>query len=351
MATINVSNASQLSAALSSASGGDTIVLADGNYGDITLGQDFASKVTITSATPLGATFGKVSINGSNITLDGVTTTQPFSVRDAAHIEVKNSDLQSYWNEALFSTDVSFIDNDIKSTLNFEAVDGFAISGNAIGTTPGGVNGDLVRIIGVTKNGVIENNTLSDVAPKKYPDGSVTHADGIQFMGRSDGWPSDIVISGNLIYDDPTTGDSGNLWMQAIAVGGTNIVIENNMIMTGSPNAIIVANAWGGGVEVLNNTVLPWPGGGGGNIRITSTTNDVVVSGNVSNFILNEGGANLSNNFTYSNDPSSPNYWGSLFDLQADGMQWTDYLPADGSPIDFGSGYGALERLMELRGR
>lgn len=346
MATINVSNASQLSAALSSASGGDIIVLADGYYGDVTLSQNFASEVTVTSASPLGATFGQVLINGSNVTLDGLTVTGRFTIRDAAHIEVTNSQLNS-WNEALFSTDVTFSNNNVRSTVNLEKVDGFAITDNVIGTSPGGVNGDLIRVIGDSKNGVIENNDLTDVAPTKNPDGTYTHADGIQFINRGADWPSDIVIRGNLIFDDPATGDTGNLWMQAIAVGGTDILIENNLVMTGSPNAIIVANS-SGGIEVFNNTVLPWPDGGGGTIRVTSTTSGVVVEGNVTNGILNEGGASLSNNFIYSTNMFSEDYWGDLFQLQTYGMAWEDYLPVNGSPIDFGSGYGALERLEEL---
>ena len=73
MATINVSNSSQLSSALSAASGGDTIILANGSYGDLTISQDYAGKVTLQAANDLGASFGKVKISGSNVTLDGVS--------------------------------------------------------------------------------------------------------------------------------------------------------------------------------------------------------------------------------------------------------------------------------------
>ena len=53
MATITVSNAAQLSAALSSAHAGDTILLAGGNYGDFSISNlSFSSQVTIESADP-----------------------------------------------------------------------------------------------------------------------------------------------------------------------------------------------------------------------------------------------------------------------------------------------------------
>ena len=57
MATITVGTSAQLAQALSEVSSGDTIVLADGNYGNMTIATDFPSNVTITAANPLGAAF------------------------------------------------------------------------------------------------------------------------------------------------------------------------------------------------------------------------------------------------------------------------------------------------------
>ncbi|WP_154449120.1 hypothetical protein, partial [Halovulum marinum] len=44
-----------LAAALASASGGDEILLESGNYGDLTLTQDFSSEVTIRAIDQYGA--------------------------------------------------------------------------------------------------------------------------------------------------------------------------------------------------------------------------------------------------------------------------------------------------------
>jgi hypothetical protein len=53
MSIINVSSAAGLMSALTNARGGETIVLASGNYGDLNLSsRTFASAVTIKSADP-----------------------------------------------------------------------------------------------------------------------------------------------------------------------------------------------------------------------------------------------------------------------------------------------------------
>ncbi|MCA0847224.1 LamG-like jellyroll fold domain-containing protein [Salipiger thiooxidans] len=343
MATITVGTSAQLAQALSEVSSGDTIVLADGNYGDMTIATDFPSNVTITAANPLGATFGSLSVTGSNLTFDGVSLTGRLVVSDAQHVAIVNSKLGS-WSDVRYSQDVTLKGNDVPGSIQIDTVDTFDLSDNIIGRVPGGINDDLVRIVGNTFNGTIENNTLEDAAPQKYPDGTYTHADGIQFLARGADWPHDIEIRGNLIYDDPSTGDS-SLWMQPLAIGGYNILIEENLIMGGTPNTIIVANS-SGGIEVLNNTVLPWPGGGGGIIRVNSTTSGVVVDGNVTAGILNQGNATVGDNYVYSISSGAADYFGKI--LSGDGLDWQDYVPVSGSAIDFGSGYGAQERLLYL---
>ena len=57
MAIINVSNSAQPASALSAARGGETIYLANGSYGDLTISQNYASNITIKSADDLNARF------------------------------------------------------------------------------------------------------------------------------------------------------------------------------------------------------------------------------------------------------------------------------------------------------
>ena len=336
---------------IAAAKSGDVIIVPPGSHGELEINRSFQSDVIIRSETPLAAAFQSVSIKGSHIVFDGVAITGLFSARNSSHIKVINS-RTGYWTEALFSSNVTIQESDVTSTINLEAVDGFSIVNNAIGRSPGGVNGDLIRVIGDSRNGLIENNSLEDAAPTKDDAaGTGTHADGIQFINRGADWPSDIVIRGNLIFDDPSTGDLGNLWMQPINVGGSNILIEQNLVMGGTPNTIIVANAYWPDkpVVVRNNTVFPWPLSGGGNIRVTDTAYGVVVQNNVSSQMLDQGNDTiLKDNFIYSSDASSPDSLNRLFDRKNDGMAWKDYTPQPGSPVDFGSGYGALNRVEEL---
>ena len=107
---ISVTNKTELLQALSAASGGETIVLAGGNYGNLTLKDsasldlNFASKVTITSADPANqALITGLDLQGaSNLTFDGIkfdylfaagdpTFQQPFSVSNSENIEFRNS--------------------------------------------------------------------------------------------------------------------------------------------------------------------------------------------------------------------------------------------------------------------
>ncbi|NIY95098.1 hypothetical protein HC022_02175 [Salipiger sp. HF18] len=344
--TAHADDRQDLIAALKGAKGGEVISLPDGDYGDLTIDRAFPATVSLRASSPGGAVFGTFTVSGGNLIIDGVTVTERLVIKDADKVRIVNSRLKA-WSEALFSSNIELQGNDIPATLNFDTVDTFDISGNVIGRVPGGINDDLIRIIGASSQGTIQNNSLEDAAPQRYPDGTYTHADGIQFINRGADWPHDIVIRGNLIYDDPSTGDR-ELWMQPLAIGGNNILIEENLVMGGTPNTIIVANT-SGGVKVLNNTVLPWPKGGGGTIRVNSTTSGVVVDGNVTAGIINQGNATVGDNYVYSTRASAPNHFAKLF--AGNGRAWQDYVPAAGSPVALGTRYGAQKRLRELLGR
>ena len=88
--TITVTSTAGLYDALSKATGGETIKLAAGNYGDFNLsaksGFDitFASNVTITSADPAhAASFSGMDLRGvANLTLDKVVFDYKFAAGD-----------------------------------------------------------------------------------------------------------------------------------------------------------------------------------------------------------------------------------------------------------------------------
>ncbi|MEM9128109.1 MAG: LamG-like jellyroll fold domain-containing protein [Pseudomonadota bacterium] len=357
MTTTHVSNASELMAALGSASGGDTIVLKDGYYGDVRITHDFPSDVSIVSETPQGASFGNLRLQSTNTTFDSIKVNGTLTLYAADTVTVSNSRLSGF-NEVNYSKNITITGNDIgggtsSHGLFVETSSNFSITNNVLHD----VDADMMRVMGNSYNGLIENNTFDDTSPYKNSNGTYVHSDMLQMFGRDNGTPHDIVIRGNMFYDDPNTGDTGNLWAQGIFLsdagsdGYRDILIEQNMLSIGSPNTIFVKDGTGAqGVEILNNTLLPWPnssGGDGGTIRLIGRTDGVTVDGNVSAGIINEGyGANIGSNYTYSKNASAGNYYGKL--LSGDGSDWQDYVPVTGSPIDFGSGFGALGRLSDL---
>ena len=206
---------------------------------------------------------------------------------------------------------------------------------------------DLLRVTGNSYQGVIDNNTLRDVHPE-----SGAHPDGIQMFAYDGYTPHDITISGNYIYDDPNTGQSG-LYMQGISrrpVRGRLLQHpDRRQPRCGRLPELDLCQRGDLNVVIKDNSLLSWtPGGGGATIRLTDDTSGVTVDGNVMLALLDEGGhAKIGDNLIYSNSSSSSLYWGKLFEgVGSDG--WQGFVPKDGSAIDFGSHYGAQDRLQEL---
>lgn len=342
---------SDLVASLAAATGGETILLKDEAYGDLIIARTFDREVTIRSETENKAVLRRVEIRGTNIRLENLRIEEGLFAT-GSNLSVENSIITGF---VLFrKTDgLKFTGNHVSNGEHgvfLEGVRSFDISENRIEN----VISDLMRVDGNSFDGRIANNFLWDMHPKRHPDGSVVHADALQMFGRPEGTPHDIEIRGNLIYDDPETGDRGNLWGQGIFLGGPsdgyrNIAITQNLINVGSPNSIFVVN----GLEnilISGNTLIPWPDGDGATIRLVDTVSGVEVTDNVAAAILNQGtGAIIGNNYLLSRRAGHPTYFADL--LSGPGRSWQDFLPREGSPIDFGSGYGALERLTELAGQ
>ena len=337
MAIINVSNSAQLASALSAARGGETIYLANGSYGDLTISQNYASNITIKAADDLNARFDVLKITGSNVTVDGVSISGRLSIQGANDVGVVNS-FSSTWNEVKFSSNVIIADNEFTNTLSIEESTGFQVTGNYIHE----VAGDLMRVVGNSSDGVIENNVLWDMIPKSFPDGTYIHADALQMFSTSRGTPHDVVIRGNYIYDDASTGDPGTLG-QAIFLGGPtggyrNIVIEENLVSTSSAHGISFYIGPEGNI-IRNNTLL-----GSGQINVNGgDSSGVQIYGNVAKNIDARDGAVVGDNYIYESESD-------VFQI-GNGATWEGFLPKAGSGVDFGSGYGALGRLTELSAR
>ena len=341
---ITVSNLSQLESAMAQANGGETITLQDGYYGSIEISKDFSSTVMIEAKNPHKVTFNDIDIpGGSNIHLDGlVINDTPRIDQNAQNVTVSNSILKN----ALYLRDADNIvvdGNDIGgggNTLTLNDVTNFAITENYIHDAVH----DVVRITGASKYGLFENNTVYDVAAP-----STSHPDLVQMFGYNGSNPTDITFRGNYLYDDPATGSvqaQGLFFGNPTNGGYKNILIEDNLVNVGSPNSIAIH----GGQEnvvIQNNTLIPFPGGGGAIIRLTDARGwsnaGTTVQDNIAKEILNQTNSpNVSGNYLYGRDADLSR----LF--SGDGDQWQDFVPVEGSPIDLSTGLGASDRLIDL---
>jgi hypothetical protein len=345
MATIRVTNQEELLSAMKTASGGDTILLADGDYGTVTLKNDYDSPVTLQAENPGGAVFGKIGLSGAtNITLDGLTFEDGLAVENqSSQIEILNVEVDGILY--VRNVDDLVIDNVEVSGGQYgillNNVSNFSVTNSYVHD----VTEDLMRVTGDSYNGLIENNVIGDTHAT-----SPTHPDIIQLFGTNTETPHDITIRGNLLYD---IGEEGMVPAQGIFAtdpgtdeGYYNIIIEDNLINTAAHNTLTVQSG-DNSVEISNNTLMS-RNGGGGNIKLTGETSEdggPVVSGNVAKSIDGDY-VTSDDNYIYGKTGTNED----INDLlsSTDGSTWESYIPVEGSAIDFGSGYGAQDRLIEL---
>ncbi|WCL53187.1 LamG-like jellyroll fold domain-containing protein [Gimibacter soli] len=319
--TIKVTNASELMSALKSAKGGETIVLADGHYGELSLNRmDFGSNVTIVSQNPEGAVFSKMTIlSTNNLTIDGVfldyvpdQSTVSFStalkIDQSNHIKFVNSlleggpavngvdpsadKLDSTGNvlglpaaqavRITGSTDVLFENNVVtafhKGILLGDS-NGITINQNEVynlRTTP--LNG------GDLDNVVVTNNYFHDSNPWSLG-GAGDHADFIHFWTvptKQTTASENFLISNNVLqqgagqspipiyFDDNLNG-----------LGFKNVDIVNNVIQVEDNQGIRLEFVNGGNVS--NNTMIQRSGDYGENpsLILKDNTQNLTIDNNI----------------------------------------------------------------------
>jgi len=377
-----VSNSSELQQALEASSGGEIILLDDGDYGELDISQLFGSHVIISAKNQSQASFAKIKIDGDNkgfVHFDRIAA-NGFDIRNHAHhIKITRSRISStvYFR---WANNIVLENNIIDVEGNFHAVvmnyvSQFTLRENFIGFA----QEDLLRITGDSDQGVIENNVLYDTLPQNQPVESnacaYNHTDALQMFGANNINPRDIVIRGNFFYDDPLNNDirpeactpgrpGTRLTMQGIFLsdpqgdGYQNILVEQNFMQVGSANTIYINGATEN-VIVRNNTLLPWQSGGGGSFRIVEkagvSNSGLTLYNNIAKDYRDEtsalsNGMQIYDNYQYTiNDSDSADFIGSIFAGGGAGRTWQDFLPVAGSAIDFSSDLGAAARLIELQ--
>jgi carbon monoxide dehydrogenase subunit G len=301
MTILTASNAATLVAVLSTAKAGDTIYLAAGNYGDVTLSRlNFASDVKITSANSSDpAVFRSLNLSSvSHIALDNiaidlnpdaktVSTTTGLRIYQSSSVTLSNStlvggeavngvpqdtpagELDSTGNVLGLptgrgivvnnSTGIKIVNNDISEFhkgITLGGVDGVEISGNSLNdlrTTPisgGGLN-----------NVVVANNSASNLTPWQ-PGGAGDHLDFIHFWTSSDQTTAstNFKITGNTFLQGEGSATIGiYLDDNNNAKGFTKVAITENVIYSGNHQAIRLENVKD--ADVGHNTLLNGPDG------------------------------------------------------------------------------------------
>ena len=349
MAVIHVSDTEGLLAALKTAAGGDSIVLADGDYGSLNLKGRYGpnvlpydSPVTITSATPGGARFDTVTIrDAQNLTFDQVTMTGEFRASFSSNIAVTNSTGHAlYFRDVAGATITGNHVSEGKYTLNLFSVSDFTITDNVFERA----GADLIQISRNSYNGLIENNVLWDTVAAT-PD---IHPDLIQIYGYDGMTPHDIIIRGNYLYDDPATGPviaQGIFLSGPQETGFRNILIEDNLVSVRSPNTIYIDGGQENVVIRANSLIAGPEVFKGGVIRLTLKNgfdnSGVTVEGNLASSILDETKSSIiGENYLYKG------YQAAAVLFQGSGADWRDFLLRD--PDGAAAAFGALGKLTEL---
>lgn len=291
----SVSNAEELTSALSSAQGGDTIELAGGDYGQLdlitfkTFGVKaiYDSPVTIASVDPNNpASFSGMDLREvQNLTFDSVVFDSNYTGGEVWHapFRISNSEGITIRN--------SLFQGDLASGTGDPTADGFATGkgltvGGSVGVviennefttwhraltvgtsqdvTVSGNNVHSIRSDGMNfahvQNVVIENNDLHDFVRSTV---SADHSDMIQFWTNGGTVPStDIIIRANTL--DVGEGDgTQSIFMRNDMVDRglageemfyRNILIEENVILNNSSHGITIGET--DGLIIRNNSVL-----------------------------------------------------------------------------------------------
>lgn len=277
--TITVSTGAQLTAAMKAATGGETILLNPGNYGDVKVGSlKPASQVVIKSATATEAVLKSLTIQYSeNFTFSDIEIARPIAagasqetnavfIQSSNHIDLVNSFIHgslnnNSWDDAkgiriTGSRDIQ-LDNNIvtefKLGISLEKSDALAVSNNQVYELREGLN--LFDV----DHALIDHNLIHTIKPNTALG---DHADAIQvFTGTSYAASTDLTISNNAILQG-AGGYAQGIYVQsermASGIKHSNIQIENNLYSGVSAHGITLNGVYG--AVVTKNTVVAAPG-------------------------------------------------------------------------------------------
>jgi PKD repeat protein len=351
-ATISVTSATGLKAALANATGGETIVLAAGDYGSLSLSSlQFTQPVRIVTDPAAPAVLHGLKLTKvSGLDLDGLTfdfvykagmtkSVEKFQIDQSSGITIRNARFDGddiYGTGTLddgygggtglavtYSRDIALIDSQVSGFmkgLKIFTSTNVVLRGNDLHD----MRSDTISLSEV-HNVLIEDNHLHD---RRMAPGSADHADFIQTQTKNASQPiTGLTIRGNL-FDIGHGSEMQSLFLsnQAVNDGAgpamyhQNVVVEDNVILNAQPNGIVIGAT--SGLVLRNNTVLEadpatGPGSGAPRISVEPGSTQVTITGNVSagmNGYSGQAGWQVANNFSVQNDdPSAPNHYSAHF--------------------------------------
>lgn len=278
--TVTVSNAAELGAAISTAQGGDTIVLQSGSYGDLVInGRAPSATVAIRAAVGATPVFTHIRIqNSSHWTVAGVAVKPRYtSGADGTTAVILDGD-----NLSIEDSRIDYVDDVTPwSIADWLARAGNGISldgthliarGNTITAVDHGINssgtdtlvsGNLIAnfrgdgIRGLGDRSVYEYNTIKNAygIDDNHDDGFQSWSYGAGGVGT--GVVRDVVLRGNVIIDfeDPNQFEKTELQGIGLFDGMfENWVVENNLIITNHWHGISFYGAIN--CRIVNNTVI-----------------------------------------------------------------------------------------------
>lgn len=349
MATLHVSNESELMKALSNATGTTTISMAAGNYDGLYISGNKIpqmsnnSTVTFTSAdanNPATIT-NLILIGAKNVVFDGIdfdytaasganVSTRPYMILSSDNVTVKNSTFDGdlarggHHTENGFGTGIALgvqdsnnvtVQNntftDFHKAVVIERGVNFNVSGNDISQmSSDGIN------FNSAKNVVIADNHLHDFA--SHPNTSA-HKDMIQIWSIGKDTPSsNVTITGNVLNSGTGTFTQSILIKAENNLTHTDLLIENNLIHNSFTHGIALDDIKG--LVVQNNTVLHNVDSGVNmsgqyvpKIIVGGAIKNAIVKDNVAHAITGSNWTGSGNLIVQNTSPNQANYYGDLF--------------------------------------
>ncbi len=349
---VYVATSAELNTALSNANAGDTIILASGNYGSVTITADFSDTVTIQSADLGGAVFESLKLTGAtNVTIDGVHVDGVgdggaggsfVKISDGSQgITLTNMEINgsvdgvytgAYGVHVDDSSDVTLNNNyihDVKIGMLLNGSEDVSVVDNALDY----LGNDGIKFAGIDGLLLEGNIEYGNVFPE-----AGDHVDFIQGQGADS---TDIEIRNNILLAGNVNNIQG---ISLFDVNYTNVLIEGNVIYSGQTRGITVE--FGDNVTVINNTVLNIPG------TNKSTYIDVVDGGvNEGNIFVNnattpgEANGNLQ---LQNDDPTGDFYVDDYFvnGSQGLGVTFEDLQTVAGSLAEEYGAVGVIEAIL-----